>query len=543
MTTMFKLRIYKFSKLFCINLPGGKFMKRIFIIPLLCAMLFSVTALSQSIVSLRIDPQNGQAGICKGMAIQLTGSPTFKTGLPPVNFRWYPRELFGADSTANPVYPKPTKTTIFKVKAWVDNETPLEAYLTVTVNDPPVLNLTSIPTGNACTNQPINIFANAENYKDKPRWEYNGTGKLNVTESKILSPVYIPAFNQTGTITITLVVDPLDFCPSSNTTKSISLSLNEAPVVNIQTPDKTICDFEKLSVSATASNYDSFKWKSEGGSGSFLNGNSLNPTYVPGAGDKGKTRVILEARKNECFSFDTLTVNVNAMSLNFTPDPAEFCKGVPADLGVTPDSASYTYLWSTGATTSKIKISPVQNTSYWVQVNNKICSSNFRDTVSVKVIEVPLITKVENITKEHKIEVSPLGQFYKFTVNGKVEQDGSGNSFVYLPYYGLADTVFISASIKNKCPSATMQFGIPEEIWVNAFSPNGDGTNDRLLPGRRTTVFDRTQNIMYDGWDGWDGTYDGKEMPIGTYFYVLYNMKNKIIYKGPVTLLRSSISE
>jgi gliding motility-associated-like protein len=520
-------------------------MKKRCILLFIFSMLLSVIAFPQTIVALRIDPLNGQAGVCKGAGIQLTASPTFSTGAPLVNYRWYPSNLFGADSTANPVFPKPTATTIFKVKAWVDGETPKEAFLTVIVNEPPKVNIISTASNSNCTNIPVTVLGTAENYKNVPRWSSTGTGMLVVKDPLFpLNSVYIPAANQTGTAVVTLTVDPLDYCSSASFSKSISLTFVETPAVSIQTPDGSICSFEKFPISATASNYDSFTWKIIGGTGSFLNGDKLNPTYVPGSNDKGKTRIVLEARKNECYNYDTLNVNVISMNTHFTPDPAEFCKGLTADLGVTPDSASYTYLWSTGATTSKISISPFQNTSYWVQVTNKLCSTSFKDTVNVTVLDNPVIDEINDKKEFHTIEILPDGQYYSFTVNDNVEKEGRDNSFDYLPFFGLADTVYISATLKNICPSAdTIYIIIEPGSWVNAFSPNGDGTNDSLLPGRRTTVFDRTGKVMYDGWDGWDGIYNGKKMPIGTYFYVLYNMKNKIIYKGPVTLLRDSINK
>jgi gliding motility-associated-like protein len=80
-------------------------------------------------------------------------------------------------------------------------------------------------------------------------------------------------------------------------------------------------------------------------------------------------------------------------------------------------------------------------------------------------------------------------------------------------------------------------------ICVDAFSPNGDGINDLLLSGRKITVFDRTQKILYQGWDGWDGRLNGREMPEGTYFYILFNEDNSVFCKTPVTLLRSSLAK
>jgi gliding motility-associated-like protein/uncharacterized repeat protein (TIGR01451 family) len=78
----------------------------------------------------------------------------------------------------------------------------------------------------------------------------------------------------------------------------------------------------------------------------------------------------------------------------------------------------------------------------------------------------------------------------------------------------------------------------------NQFSPNGDGTNDVLrlnledadnnLAGIQYTIsiVDRYGNTVFEGADTvpngtqsvadvWDGTFKGKEVPKGTYFYVL----------------------
>ncbi|WP_347158574.1 gliding motility-associated C-terminal domain-containing protein [Pontibacter chitinilyticus] len=64
----------------------------------------------------------------------------------------------------------------------------------------------------------------------------------------------------------------------------------------------------------------------------------------------------------------------------------------------------------------------------------------------------------------------------------------------------------------------------------NAFSPNGDGVNDNWkignileFPGVQLKVFDRWGNKIYqnDSYQNeWDGTYRGRVVPVGTYFYI-----------------------
>ncbi len=69
---------------------------------------------------------------------------------------------------------------------------------------------------------------------------------------------------------------------------------------------------------------------------------------------------------------------------------------------------------------------------------------------------------------------------------------------------------------------------------VNLITPNGDGQNDQLYFGdigkfgpNTLRVFNRWGSIVYERVNyqkdnnRFDGTYKGKELPAGTYYYVL----------------------
>jgi gliding motility-associated-like protein len=90
------------------------------------------------------------------------------------------------------------------------------------------------------------------------------------------------------------------------------------------------------------------------------------------------------------------------------------------------------------------------------------------------------------------------------------------------------------------------------EIYVpKAFTPNGDGRNDRIYPflaGIRELKFFRIVNrwgvIVYESktdLPGWDGRYNGKDQPVDGYSWEaeaidIYGAT--IQRKGTVTLLR-----
>ena len=93
-------------------------------------------------------------------------------------------------------------------------------------------------------------------------------------------------------------------------------------------------------------------------------------------------------------------------------------------------------------------------------------------------------------------------------------------------------------------------------LMPTAFTPNGDGLNDRLIPKLTPDclpakdfvfrVFDRWGRQVYaaftPGDKGWDGTFHNKQSEIGTYFYELryqgQQMDEEEFAKGDVTLVR-----
>lgn len=81
----------------------------------------------------------------------------------------------------------------------------------------------------------------------------------------------------------------------------------------------------------------------------------------------------------------------------------------------------------------------------------------------------------------------------------------------------------------------------------NAFTPNGDQVNDTweihgwtIFPDAIMRVYNRWGQPLYVGESGdpfWDGKYEGKNVPTGTYVYVLDVRHGKKIYKGVVTVV------
>lgn len=83
---------------------------------------------------------------------------------------------------------------------------------------------------------------------------------------------------------------------------------------------------------------------------------------------------------------------------------------------------------------------------------------------------------------------------------------------------------------------------------ANTFTPNRDGFNDtwkvpglRFYEGARVSVFDKAGDRMFytEIPDlGWDGTYNGKQLPIGSYYWVIEALETGEIRRGILNLIR-----
>jgi gliding motility-associated-like protein len=91
---------------------------------------------------------------------------------------------------------------------------------------------------------------------------------------------------------------------------------------------------------------------------------------------------------------------------------------------------------------------------------------------------------------------------------------------------------------------------IKDVVPNDGLSPNGDGVNDvwtipgiEEFPGAVVEVYNRWGELLFSsvGYKTkWDATYNGKDLPVGTYYYVI-NLHSDLIpdpITGPITILR-----
>jgi gliding motility-associated-like protein len=113
----------------------------------------------------------------------------------------------------------------------------------------------------------------------------------------------------------------------------------------------------------------------------------------------------------------------------------------------------------------------------------------------------------------------------------------------------LAGIYYIEARTRFGC-SAVKPVKIVIQIAPppNAFSPNGDGINDlwqirglHSYTGCSVQVFDRYGRLVFrsTGYNSpWDGTFNGKPLPVATYYYLIKTSEQLDVLAGSVTILR-----
>jgi gliding motility-associated-like protein len=133
---------------------------------------------------------------------------------------------------------------------------------------------------------------------------------------------------------------------------------------------------------------------------------------------------------------------------------------------------------------------------------------------------------------------------YQYTLND--ESYGTKNKFIY---YHTGDYTVVVTDSYGCTATDTMFFEFIDIEIPNVFTPNGSGTNDTWKPEKTDNYPDMVLHV-YDRYgrevgtlsqgESWDGMYNGSELPMGDYWYVLKlkNTKDDREFIGHFTLYR-----
>jgi gliding motility-associated-like protein len=259
-----------------------------------------------------------------------------------------------------------------------------------------------------------------------------------------------------------------------------------------------------------------------------------------------------------CTFNSTMAVPVNNTLKVTANNDTSICKGANFTANTTTNGgAGVSYFWSpsmnlSSATINNPVITGVNTTSYIVTATQGPCIA--KDTFVLTVFPAPQVSAGPDIS----------------IINGDVVQlqaQSVAGTYLWSPSTGLSATNVLNPMANPTTTTTyTLQLTTPQgcistdDVTVTvleciqpmqAFSPNGDGINDvwlvtnpQCLRQARVQVFNRYGSLVYESGDyknNWDGTYSGKAVADGTYYFVIsYTLINgKINYlRGNVTILR-----
>lgn len=401
-------------------------------------------------------------------------------------------------------------------------------------------------------------------------WDF-GDGTAAVTT---VTPNVTHVYNNIGTYNVTLIaIDSLS-CNISDTAYTQIRVRNDDAILGFTPTKLPPCQsytyqFTNTSFVPTGKPFknNSFKWDFGDNTAQIITGNqTLNHAYAgPGT---YKVKLFL-VDTNFCNEPDSLEIEVRIaanVKAQFTTLPTGCA---PYNASFTNTSlAGNTFLWDFGNGNTSSQTNPTQlytvpgtYTIKLIAIDSSTCniidSSQFSIIVSSKPTSSFIYSPVPPQTN------SPV----TFTNNSVGANNfkwnfGDGDSLLINSLAPVQHTYNASGKF-NTCLIAINSFGcsdtscqeieariIPILDVPNAFTPNGDGVNDKMFV--RGFGIDQMTWRIYNRWgkqvfyttnrlEGWDGTFNGEIQPIEVYHYVLdviFTDKTTLQKKGDITLIR-----
>lgn len=273
--------------------------------------------------------------------------------------------------------------------------------------------------------------------------------------------------------------------------------------------------------------------------------------------------------KGQCLYYDTLKIAVAApVQVNAGPDQT-ICMGQSAQLSAAANTIG-TILWDNQQANAVVTVTPPQTTTYKALL---VSTLGCRAEDSVIVFVRPLVVlKIVDETGQDTlcagdpvslrlVELSPPGTLVYWPRGDVLVPFPADSLLREIPSVGpdgigIAEYKF-STSNESGCPEAEQQFRFVVTgcfALPNAFTPNGDETNDSFGPAlfgskARVLQFDiysrwgqQVFSVTENGPSRWNGLLpDGQSAPSDVYVYilkVLFADGREEIYKGEVSLLR-----
>lgn len=391
-------------------------------------------------------------------------------------------------------------------------------------------------------------------------YAWTGPGGFTSTDQNVTIPNATTAISGIYTVTVTL--------NSCKSTASTTVEVNPNPIVDFSTPT-FVClpnnPVKFTNASSISSGTLNYSWNFGDGSPAS---NAVNPSHVYAV--NSNYAITLTATSNKGCSKQT-SKNFDAFYdkpvANFNVTPSELCQGIPNtfdDLSTAPNSTIATRSWNFGLDNNWINTAATSQTMIYpkagiftikLQVKNQVGCASDIFSKQIKVYVQPVIDAGPAI-------YVPLGSTVK--MNPTVNDSSSSINFKWTPAGDFSNSTILRPSLivnqskiytlsatglGNCTATDTVSVVALKKIEIpNAFSPNGDGINDKWeiknlkdYPIVTVEIFNRYGQKIYNSnryTTDWDGRINGKPVPVGVYYYIIDFRGYYPTLTGSLTILR-----
>ncbi len=500
----------------------------------------------------------------------------FETGGEATNWLWTGPNGF-VDTVQNPILTNINSMSsgIYQVEADIDG---CAATAEVQLDFSGSVPMPSIvPLDLVCSKDSIPLTIEGM-YNEEVQFTWNIPSLLDTlltTNSNVLT--IVP--DSTGTFTATVFASD-GACVSMMDT--ITFTTATSPVVDLSTiTTEYLCIAQDSTIQLNETGGQGAKWEWTGPD-DFSSG-LPNPTFVVNnetATQKTGRYFVTVLGDNGCELTDFVDIEFFEGITPLTIEGgSRFCLGETITLtanGAVPDTAEYSWIgpneFKAGGKSITLEAQLLQEGEYIVVASAGGCTSTPSDSFSVQVVSNPVVEpdQYEVIINEEQIldvlandnlldDVPKTFGLTRAPFLGSAEITGAGLTYVSdkigmdnlnyeICYEGCQDPTL------RLCEEGTANIRVkyPDDLCVitNVITPNGDGKNDFLViscvegevyPNNELIVFNQWGDEVYRAnpyQNDWGGTYNGANLPDGTYFYVFKPSSSAETLTGYVTIYR-----
>ncbi len=371
-----------------------------------------------------------------------------------------------------------------------------------------------------------------------------------------------PTFTYSAAGTYTAKLVPTSLTCLSNL--SLPVKIREGAAVTLKADSaKNVCDGNGVQIVAK-SNVSTFQWSNSNafttilGSGQNLLVKPVNATNI--------YYVRVTDSTGLCTAMDSVLVNNHQLKITHATN-ADVCAKTASPFVVTntsSDSVSVVWTSSTLIEGSNTLISPKLKagaTGFIVGMFKNAFGCSQTDTVQItpRSVKASLLASAGVIYLDEKVQLNatPTGTGYTYSWT---PPEGLSSATIASPIatpkvdtrynvlitdqYGCSDTASVPVKV------LTPQCADPFVFVPRAFSPNGDGTNDKAfvrgdyLTSVEFSIYNRWGELVFKTTDktiGWDGTFNGKMVCPDVYGYYVTGVCQKgeqFFLKGNITVMK-----